>query len=115
MALNAAWEELFGGTAPPGQPATMTLAGVPAPDSGGGGGGNANLKADVGPWHEAGNTAGELRASTATSLTDLDTANDGVSGGTAASTPPAPSPRSSAPGRPASPPYATSAVASKAR
>ena len=39
----------------------MTLAGVPAPDSGGGGGGNANLKADVGPWHEAGNTAGELR------------------------------------------------------
>ncbi|MFB7542680.1 hypothetical protein ACFC0N_22635 [Streptomyces zaomyceticus] len=83
MALNAAWEELFGGTAPPGQPATMTLAGVPAPDSGGGGGGSANLKADVGPWHEAGNTAGELRTSTATSLTDLDTANDGVSGGTA--------------------------------
>ncbi|MEV4936555.1 hypothetical protein [Streptomyces zaomyceticus] len=84
MALNSAWKELFGGTAPPGQPATMTLAGVPAPDSGGGGG-NANLKANVGPWHEAGNTAGELRTSTATSLTDLDTANDGVGGGTTGS------------------------------
>ncbi|WP_063740684.1 hypothetical protein [Streptomyces flavochromogenes] len=82
MALNATWEELFGGSAPPGQPATMTLAGVPAPDSGGGGG-DANLKADVGPWHEAGNTAGELRTSTGTSLTDLDTANEGVGGGTA--------------------------------
>ncbi|MFJ2935180.1 hypothetical protein ACIO8G_20710 [Streptomyces sp. NPDC087219] len=94
MALNATWEELFGETggaggaappgalAPPGQLATMTLAGVPAPDSGGGGG-NANLKADVGPWHEAGNTAGELRTSTTTSLTDLDTANEGVGGGTA--------------------------------
>ncbi|MFF3839525.1 hypothetical protein [Streptomyces sp. NPDC001930] len=91
MALNATWEELFGGTggtAPPGQTgqtgqtATMTLAGVPAPDSGGGGG-DANLKAEVGPWHEAGNTAGELRTSTTTSLTDLDTANEGVSGGTA--------------------------------
>ena len=82
MALNATWEELFGGSTPPGQPVTMTLAGVPAPDSGGGGG-NANLKADVGPWHEAGNTAGELRSSTTTSLTDLDTANEGVGGGTA--------------------------------
>lgn len=88
MALNATWEELFGGTggsggtAPPGQPATMTLAGVPAPDSGGGGG-DADLKADEGPWHQAGNTAGELRTSTTASLTDLDTANEGVSGGTA--------------------------------
>ncbi|MFF0276239.1 hypothetical protein [Streptomyces sp. NPDC004330] len=80
MALNAAWEDLFGGTAPPGQSATMTLAGVPAPDSGGG---DANLKADEGPWHQAGNTAGELRTSTTTSLTDLDTANEGVGSGTA--------------------------------
>ncbi|WP_395361464.1 hypothetical protein ACHGLA_17685 [Streptomyces sp. YH02] len=61
----------------------MTLAGLPAQDSGGGGGGgDANLKADVGPWHEAGNTAGELRTSTTGSLTDLDTANEGYAAGT---------------------------------
>ncbi|MEU3748536.1 MULTISPECIES: hypothetical protein [Streptomyces] len=91
MALNATWEELFGGTAPPGhgqagqpgapgRPAAMTLAGVPAA---GPGGGDANLKADESPWHQAGNTAGELRASTAMSLTDLDTANEGYAAGTA--------------------------------
>ncbi|MFD3331062.1 hypothetical protein ACFWV1_00135 [Streptomyces sp. NPDC058700] len=79
--MNATWEELFGGTPPPGQAAAMTLAGVPAPDSGGGG--DADLKADEGPWHQAGNTAGELRTSTTASLTDLDTANEGVGGGTA--------------------------------
>ncbi|MEU7070626.1 hypothetical protein AB0B30_08765 [Streptomyces narbonensis] len=83
MALNATWEELFGGSAPPGppaQPAAMTLAGVPAA---GPGGGDADLKADESPWHEAGNTAGELRTSTTTSLTDLDTANEGYAAGTA--------------------------------
>ncbi|MBT2445016.1 hypothetical protein J7E93_33995 [Streptomyces sp. ISL-36] len=83
MALNAKWDELFGETAQPGhQPVSMNLAGLPAPD-GGGGSGDPNLKADEGPWHKAGNTAGELRTSTGTSLTDLDTANDGVTGATA--------------------------------
>lgn len=81
MALNAKWDELFGGTEPTEQPTSMTLAGLPAPD--GGGGGVANLKADVGPWHKAGGTASELRTSTTTSLTDLDTANEGVGGATA--------------------------------
>ncbi|MFI8517543.1 hypothetical protein ACIGEZ_06915 [Streptomyces sp. NPDC085481] len=76
MALNAKWQELIGE-----QPAAMTLAGVPA--EGGGGGTGPDLKADVGPWHSAGGAAGELRVSTSTSLTDLDTANEGVSGGTA--------------------------------
>ncbi|MCW7991647.1 hypothetical protein XF35_42265 [Streptomyces platensis subsp. clarensis] len=59
----------------------MSLAGLPAPDGGGGGG--PDLKADVGPWHGAGNTAGELKTSTSSSVTDLDTANEGVAGGTA--------------------------------
>lgn len=76
MALNAKWQELIGE-----QPAAMSLAGLPAQDGGGGGG--PDLKADVGPWHSAGNTAGELKTSTSSSLTDLDTANEGVSGGTA--------------------------------
>ncbi|MFF0423976.1 hypothetical protein ACFYUJ_06130 [Streptomyces sp. NPDC004520] len=58
----------------------MSLAGLAAPDGGGGGG---DLKVDVGPWHSAGNTAGELRTSTANSVTDLDTANEGVAGSTA--------------------------------
>lgn len=87
MALNAKWDELFGGAAPSGQPASMTLAGLPAEDrgggGGGGGGGDANLKAEEGPWHGAGKTSGELRTSTTTSLTDLGTANEGVTGGTA--------------------------------
>ncbi|MFF8610593.1 hypothetical protein ACF06X_32285 [Streptomyces sp. NPDC015346] len=91
MALNAKWDELFGGTGAPGTgasgtgpsqpPASMTLAGLPAPE--GGGSGDPNLKADEGPWHKAGNTAGELRTSTSTSLTDLDTANEGYAAGTA--------------------------------
>ncbi|MER8046785.1 hypothetical protein [Streptomyces sp. NPDC094032] len=76
MALNAKWQEIIGE-----QPAAMSLAGVPAPDGGGGGG--PDLKADVGPWHGAGNTAGELKTSTTSSVTDLDTANEGVTGGTA--------------------------------
>ncbi|MEU8520749.1 hypothetical protein [Streptomyces sp. NBC_01216] len=82
MTLNATWEELFGGTGPSGRPASMTLAGLPAEDRGGGGG-DANLKADEGPWHGAGRTSGELRVSTGTALTDLGTANEGVTGGTA--------------------------------
>ncbi|MER7620529.1 hypothetical protein [Streptomyces sp. NPDC126503] len=83
MTLNDAWTELFGGAAPQQRPAAMTLAGLPSEPGGGGGGGSADLKADEAPWHAAGNTAGELRTSTATSLTDLDTANDGVAGATA--------------------------------
>jgi hypothetical protein len=82
MALNATWDELFGGTGPSQPHASMTLAGLPAPD-GGGGSGDPDLKADEGPWHKAGNTAGELRTSTTTSLTDLDTANEGYAAGTA--------------------------------
>ncbi|MFJ8668025.1 hypothetical protein [Streptomyces sp. NPDC093600] len=82
MALNAQWEELFGASGPPERPASMTLAGVPGQEGGGGSGG-PNLKADEGPWHSAGNTAGELRTSTSTSLTDLDSANEGVTGATA--------------------------------
>lgn len=74
MALNAKWQEIIGE-----QPAAMSLAGLPAPEGGGGG----DLKADVGPWHGAGNTAGELRTSTSNSVTDLDTANEGVTGSTA--------------------------------
>ncbi|MBB4982291.1 MULTISPECIES: hypothetical protein [Streptomyces] len=74
MALNAKWQEIIGE-----QPAAMSLAGLPAPEGGGGG----DLKADVGPWHSAGNTAGELRTSTSNSVTDLDTANEGVTGSTA--------------------------------
>ncbi|QGZ49796.1 hypothetical protein GPZ77_16730 [Streptomyces sp. QHH-9511] len=82
MALNAKWDELFGETSHPGQPpASMNLAGLPSPD--GRGSGDPNLKADEGPWHKAGNTAGELRTSTTTSLTDLDSANEGVTGATA--------------------------------
>ncbi|MFE0699355.1 hypothetical protein [Streptomyces sp. NPDC058872] len=76
MALDARWQEIMGE-----QPAAMALAGLPAPDGGGGGG--PDLKAEVGPWHGAGNTAGELKASTAASVTDLDTANEGVGGNTA--------------------------------
>ncbi|MEU8757612.1 hypothetical protein [Streptomyces sp. NPDC048659] len=76
MALDAKWQEIIGE-----RPAAMSLAGLPAPDGGGGGG--PDLKAEVGPWHSAGNTAGELKTSTASSVTDLDTANEGVAGGTA--------------------------------
>ncbi|SED01196.1 hypothetical protein [Streptomyces sp. TLI_105] len=76
MALDARWQEIIGE-----QPATMSLAGLAAPDGGGGGG--PDLKTDVGPWHSAGNTAGELRTSTSNSVTDLDTANEGVTGSTA--------------------------------
>ncbi|MFF9849351.1 hypothetical protein [Streptomyces litmocidini] len=75
MALDAKWQEIIGE-----QPATMSLAGLAAPDGGGGGG--PDLKADAGPWHSAGNTAGELRTSTSNSVTDLDTANEGVTGAT---------------------------------
>ncbi|WP_051845376.1 hypothetical protein [Streptomyces globisporus] len=75
MALDARWQEITGE-----QPAAMSLAGLAAPDGGGGG---PDLKTDVGPWHSAGNTAGELRTSTSNSLTDLDTAHEGVTGSTA--------------------------------
>ncbi|MEU7294023.1 hypothetical protein AB0A76_12580 [Streptomyces exfoliatus] len=87
MALNATWDQLFGGTDAPERPAAMTLAGLPGPEQdgpgNGPGGGDPNLKADAGPWHSAGTTSGLLRTSTATSLTDLDTANEGYAAGTA--------------------------------
>ncbi|MEV6249660.1 hypothetical protein AB0M38_26175 [Streptomyces sp. NPDC051742] len=89
MALNATWDQLFGGPAATERPAAMNLAGLPGPEQdgpfgqNGPGGGDANLKADAGPWHSAGTTSGLLRTSTATSLTDLDTANEGYAAGTA--------------------------------
>ncbi|MFI0987689.1 hypothetical protein [Streptomyces exfoliatus] len=86
MTLNARWQGLFEDTAPSGpseRPAAMTLAGTTAGDGGASGSGGTDLKADVGPWHQAGNASGELRVSTGTSLTDLERGNEGVAGGTA--------------------------------
>ncbi|MEU9982285.1 hypothetical protein [Streptomyces sp. NPDC050856] len=79
MALNAKWDELFGTD---GSSARMTLASAKSP-SGGGGEGGPDLKADQGPWTKAAGVAGELRTSTASSLTDLTQASEGVAGGTA--------------------------------
>lgn len=78
MALNAKWEELFGGDS---SGTRMALASTDAP-GGGGGKGGPDLKADQGPWTTAGTVAGTLRTASVSALTELDTASDGVAGGT---------------------------------
>ncbi|MFJ7208510.1 hypothetical protein ACIQWR_33895 [Streptomyces sp. NPDC098789] len=75
MTLSSTWRAVLGedGTG-------MRLASAGAPSGSGTGG--PDLKADEGPWTSAGNTAGELRTSTATAVTDLETASQGVTGAT---------------------------------
>ncbi|MEV0410390.1 hypothetical protein AB0I68_06130 [Streptomyces sp. NPDC050448] len=83
MALNAKWQAVFGedGRGPgAGSGPRMTLASA-GPSSGGSGGG-PDLQASQGPWTSAGNIAGALRTSSATAVTELATANEGVSGAT---------------------------------
>ncbi|MFV0129122.1 hypothetical protein ACLGI4_15685 [Streptomyces sp. HMX112] len=81
MALNAKWDELFGGD---GTAAGMTLASATAPAGAGGGGdgGGPDLKADQGPWTSSGGVAGELRTTTATAVGELAGAHEGVVAGT---------------------------------
>ncbi|MFI1014632.1 hypothetical protein [Streptomyces sp. NPDC020965] len=78
MTLNTQWQELFG-TEHPG--AGMTLATADG-RGGGGGDGGPDLKADQTPWSGAGGVAGELRGSTASAMTELETALEGVTGAT---------------------------------
>ncbi|MFJ5222286.1 hypothetical protein [Streptomyces sp. NPDC088400] len=77
MALNQKWSELFGhdssGTG-------MRLASADAP--GNGGGGEPDLKAAQGPWTSASGVANGLHTSSASALTELDAALEGVAGGT---------------------------------
>ncbi|MFE7133832.1 hypothetical protein ACFVIM_23555 [Streptomyces sp. NPDC057638] len=86
MTLNAQWQDLFGADAAGARTGTgMTLASAhPAAEGGGGGGGGGapDLKADQTPWMSAGSVAGELRTGTATALTELTTAQEGVGAAT---------------------------------
>ncbi|MEU0130118.1 MULTISPECIES: hypothetical protein [unclassified Streptomyces] len=80
MALSEKWEALLGpGTGD--APAGMTLASA-APPGGGGPGGQADLKVMHGPWTSASGVAGELHTTSASALTELATASEGVSAGT---------------------------------
>ncbi|MDJ0380710.1 hypothetical protein [Streptomyces sp. G-G2] len=73
MALSSKWQTLLGEDG-----VGMTLASAATPPGGGG----PDLKADEGPWTSAGNIAGALRTSSATAVTELGAASEGVTGGT---------------------------------
>ncbi|MFE2596404.1 hypothetical protein ACFXCZ_07835 [Streptomyces sp. NPDC059396] len=77
MELNEKWRGVVGEEGDPG--AGMRLASAGAPQGGPG----AGLQADPVPWTTAGGVAGALRTSAAASLTDLETALEGLAAATA--------------------------------
>ncbi|MFF2061620.1 hypothetical protein ACFVWZ_07455 [Streptomyces sp. NPDC058200] len=78
MALNEKWAELFGHDSPG---TGMNLASAATPVDGGGRGG-PDLKVGQGPWTTASAVANGLHTSSATALTDMNTASEGVTGAT---------------------------------
>lgn len=70
MALNAKWEELFGNDS---SSTGMKLASTDAP-GGGGASGDPDLKVGQGPWTTASGVANALHTSSASALTELETA-----------------------------------------
>ncbi|GAA3372850.1 hypothetical protein GCM10020367_30270 [Streptomyces sannanensis] len=84
MEFSAQWEELLadspgGGQGTSGQGTRMNLASV-API---GGGGDADLQITQTPWNSASGVANALHTSTNSAVSELDTAAEGVPGGTA--------------------------------
>ncbi|MCP3821020.1 hypothetical protein NLX86_23875 [Streptomyces sp. A3M-1-3] len=80
MALNAKWGELFGDDSPG---ARMTLASTDGPPGAGNTGGGPDLEVSEGPWTTAAGVANALNTSSASALTELDTASEGIAGGAA--------------------------------
>ncbi|MFF1958320.1 hypothetical protein ACFVWX_15165 [Streptomyces sp. NPDC058220] len=78
MALNEKWAELFGHDSPG---TGMNLASAATPVDGGGRGG-PDLKVGQGPWTTASAVANGLHTSSATALTEMNTASEGVTGAT---------------------------------
>ncbi|MFD5113858.1 hypothetical protein ACFWNG_16325 [Streptomyces sp. NPDC058391] len=87
MALNEKWAELFGHDSP-GTGMNLASAATPVDGSGRGGSGGhdgrggPDLKVGQGPWTTASAVANGLHTSSATALTDMNTASEGVTGAT---------------------------------
>jgi hypothetical protein len=81
MALSEKWEAMLG-PGPGDSGARMKTASSATP-SGSGPGGGPDLRVTNGPWSTASGVAGDLQVSTASGLTELGTACEGVSAGTA--------------------------------